>query len=94
MIKVEDVGKGVSRSHISTRHCCTLVRVSENVGGSQDDTRYWKVKGEEAAWKADSGPISNYFAAVNRNKRSVCLNLKHEKGRKVLLQLVKETDVV
>lgn len=50
--------------------------------------------GERAAWKGDAGPISNYFSAVNRNKRSVTLDLKHPKGRAILLELVKRVDVM
>jgi succinate--hydroxymethylglutarate CoA-transferase len=38
--------------------------------------------------------MSNYFAAVNRNKRSLTLNLKHERGREILLELVTRSDVV
>ncbi|OAX82302.1 hypothetical protein ACJ72_03342 [Emergomyces africanus] len=60
--------------------------------GKGDDTRYWRTEGEGEKWKADG--ISCYFACVNRNKRSVTLNLKSEKGRKILLDLVKSSDVV
>ncbi|KAK5280569.1 hypothetical protein LTR40_006172 [Exophiala xenobiotica] len=59
-----------------------------------DDTRYWRTKGEDAQWKPGIGPMSNYFAAVNRNKRSICLNLKHEKGREAFLELAREADVL
>lgn len=38
--------------------------------------------------------MSNYFAAVNRNKRSICLNLKAGKGRDIFLRLAREADVV
>ena len=62
--------------------------------GKGDDTRHWKSSKERGAWKSEAGPVSNYFAAINRNKRSICLNLKHEKGRDALLKLVKEADVV
>ncbi|EXJ87208.1 hypothetical protein A1O3_04167 [Capronia epimyces CBS 606.96] len=62
--------------------------------GKGDDTRYWKVSGEQSAWKDEAGPISNYFAAVNRNKRSICLNLKSEKGRAIFLSLAEKADVV
>ncbi|OAL34949.1 hypothetical protein AYO20_05664 [Fonsecaea nubica] len=62
--------------------------------GKGDDTRYWKVSGEQSAWKDDSGPVSNYFAAVNRNKRSICLNLKDPRGRDIFLRLAKKADVV
>lgn len=59
-----------------------------------DDTRYFKDRGEEAAWKPGTGPMSNYFAAINRNKRAITLNLKHERGKEIFMQLVKETDVL
>ena len=45
-----------------------------------------------------SGPFvngwSNYFATVNRNKKCVTLNLKDPKGKEMLLELVKQVDVV
>jgi CoA:oxalate CoA-transferase len=34
------------------------------------------------------------FMAINRNKRSLALNLKHEKGRELLLKLVSRADVI
>jgi crotonobetainyl-CoA:carnitine CoA-transferase CaiB-like acyl-CoA transferase len=37
---------------------------------------------------------SFYFFMVNRNKRSIGLDLKSEKGREILLRLVKDADVV
>ncbi|MTI69057.1 MAG: CoA transferase [Firmicutes bacterium] len=44
------------------------------------------------------GPYLNnesaYFMSINRNKRSMTLNLKEEKGKKILLELVKEADVI
>ncbi|KXT11230.1 hypothetical protein AC579_5547 [Pseudocercospora musae] len=59
-----------------------------------DDTRYWTIKGEEKMWKPGIGPMSNYFSAVNRNKKSICLNLKHPRGRDIFLHMVKDSDVV
>jgi len=38
--------------------------------------------------------MSTYFAVCNRNKRSVRLNLKHEKGKKIFLDMVKDADIV
>jgi formyl-CoA transferase len=37
---------------------------------------------------------STFFAAMNRNKRSVTLNLKAEEGRNILLEMAKQADVV
>src|SRR5690606_21193687 len=40
------------------------------------------------------GKMGGYFAAVNRNKRSVCLNLKDDQDRAAFLELVREADVL
>ncbi len=37
---------------------------------------------------------SGYFISLNRNKKSIVLNLKHEKGKGILRQLVKISDVI
>lgn len=46
----------------------------------------------------DWGPFMNgestYYFSANRNKRSITLNLKEEKGRNIFLQMVKKTDIV
>jgi len=40
------------------------------------------------------GGLSASFHALNRNKKSITLNLKHPRGASVLLELVKKFDVV
>ncbi len=40
------------------------------------------------------GGMSLFFLAINRNKRSITLNLKTEQGREVFLRLVRASDVV
>ncbi|KAJ4248448.1 hypothetical protein NW762_012785 [Fusarium torreyae] len=50
--------------------------------------------GESSAWKCEAGPISNYFSSVNRNKRSVTLNIKSPKGKTILLQMAQNADVL
>lgn len=42
----------------------------------------------------DSGGMSLLYLAVNRNKRSITLNLKSAKGREIFLRLVRKADVV
>ena len=51
-----------------------------------DDTRTWgpPFVGEESA----------YFLSINRNKKSIAINLKDEKGKEILLKMVKDADVV
>ena len=51
-----------------------------------DDTRQWgpPFMGDESA----------YYLSVNRNKKSITLDLKEEAGREVLYKLVKDADVV
>lgn len=43
---------------------------------------------------ASPGGMSPFFNAVNRNKRSITLNLKHPKGRGLLLDLLKDYDIL
>ncbi len=45
---------------------------------------------ERGAW----GEVSSYYEAMNRNKRSIALDLKHERGRAVFYRLVRDADVV
>ncbi|KAF7536598.1 hypothetical protein G7054_g4446 [Neopestalotiopsis clavispora] len=50
--------------------------------------------GEGDSWKATADPISNYFSAVNRNKKSVTLNIKNPSGKEIFLKLAKSADVL
>jgi len=54
--------------------------------GKGDDTRHWGppfVEGE-----------SSYFMSVNRNKRSLGLDLKSDAGREILWKLIDDADVI
>lgn len=52
-----------------------------------DDTRHWGPPFVE-------GGQSAYFLCANRNKRSLTLNLKSEKGLRILKELVEVSDIV
>lgn len=54
--------------------------------GRGDDTRNW---GPPYA-----GPLSAYYIGVNRNKRSITIDLKHDEGRMLLGRLLETSDVV
>ncbi|HEU5113327.1 MAG TPA: CoA transferase, partial [Acidimicrobiia bacterium] len=54
--------------------------------GEGDDTRNW---GPPYA-----GPLSAYFLGINRNKKSLTLDLSRPEGRTVLDRLIRSGDVV
>ena len=60
--------------------------IKVEVPGQGDDTRQWgpPFVGGEAA----------YYLSVNRNKKSLTLNLKSERGREILRQLAHRADVL
>lgn len=55
--------------------------------GSGDDTRQWGPP-------FTAGGESAYFLCVNRNKRSLTLNLKSEQGLTILKELLRQSDVL
>jgi crotonobetainyl-CoA:carnitine CoA-transferase CaiB-like acyl-CoA transferase len=61
-----------------------VVKVEKLPGG--DDARGYR----EPRINGVSAP----FLILNRNKRGIALNLKHEQGRDILLRMVKEADVL
>ncbi|KAH8555973.1 CoA-transferase family III domain-containing protein [Umbelopsis sp. PMI_123] len=62
---------------------------------SGDDTRAWGPPWAPNASSSDTNqPESAYFLCVNRNKKSVTVNLKAESGKKVIHDLVKHCDVL
>ncbi len=46
------------------------------------------------SWEPKIGGFSALFLAVNRNKKSLTLNLKTEAGREIFFRLLREHDVV
>ncbi len=68
-----------------------VIKVEEPVKG--DGTRAWKGPGEADIWKPDVGPMSLYFAALHRNKRSIVLDLKSTEGKEAVHRLVKDGNI-
>lgn len=63
---------------------CEVIKIEKPEGG--DDTRAWGppfIEGE-----------SGYFICVNRNKKSLTLNLKNQTGREILKKLANISDVL
>lgn len=54
--------------------------------GGSDDTRFWGPPFQNG--------MSAYYTAVNRNKRSVTVDLKTEQGRETVRRLAETADVV
>ena len=54
--------------------------------GVGDDTRRWA--------PPFIGDQSAYFLSINRNKRSITLNLRHELGKEIFMKMAKDADVI
>src|SRR3954454_4833867 len=61
-----------------------VIKVEHPQGG--DDTRAWG--------PPDAGGESAYYLSINRNKRSLALDLKTEAGRAILRRLALTSDVL
>jgi len=68
-----------------------VLKVEDTAGG--DYIRWMPPYYGGEAQRAD-GTASAYFLALNRNKRSLKLNLKHPEGRDILLRLAEDHDVL
>ena len=68
-----------------------VLKVEDTAGGDYIRWMPPYYGGEE---ERKAGVASAYFLALNRNKRSLRLNLKRERGREVLLRLVEDYDVL
>jgi glutaryl-CoA transferase len=65
-------------------HGADIVKVE--IPGTGDETREWM--------PPTIGGVSAYFLSINRNKRSITIDLKHAEGKKVLERLIERSDVV
>lgn len=86
-IKVLDLSRALAGPY------CTMMLadmgaeiIKLEIPGRGDDSRAWGppfLEGESA-----------YFMSVNRNKKSMTLNLKSEKSREIITKLIKQADVL
>ena len=51
-------------------------------------------RGDDMRWLRGGGGMSAIFAAVNRNKRGIAIDLRHDEGRALAFELARRADVV
>jgi len=54
--------------------------------GTGDETRQWG-----PPWKGDQ---SAYYLSINRNKKSITVDLKKKEGQEIILQLARRSDIL
>ena len=65
-----------------------VIKVERPGGG--DDTRSWG----PPFLHSKEGRESAYFLSVNRNKQSICVDMKSKKGKEILQQLAAKADIL
>jgi crotonobetainyl-CoA:carnitine CoA-transferase CaiB-like acyl-CoA transferase/sulfur carrier protein ThiS len=86
-VRVLDLTRALSGPYCTLMlgdHGADIVKVE--MPGSGDETREWM--------PPHIGGISAYYLAINRNKRSITVDLKHPDGKRVLERLIERSDVV
>ncbi|HET8567864.1 MAG TPA: CoA transferase [Candidatus Limnocylindria bacterium] len=86
-VRVVDLTRALSGPYCTLMladHGADVVKVE--IPGTGDETRDWR--------PPEIGGISAYYLAINRNKRSVTIDLKHADGKRVLERLLEGADVV
>ncbi len=86
-IRILDLSRllpGAYASQMLADYGADVIKIEEP--GSGDYGRFMPPHG--------AGGMSLYFLAINRNKRSMTLNLKSPEGREIFLRLVRQADVV
>lgn len=79
-------------TQILSDYGASVVKVEQPQTG--DETRSWRAPREAQMWKDDASKMSLYFSAVNRNKRSMTLNLKSPAGVEIAKRLACESDIL
>ena len=85
-IKVVDLSRvlgGPFSAQVLADHGAQVIKVEPP---QRDETRFWG-----PPFRQDS---SAYFAGINRNKQGISIDLTHAEGRKVLMTLLEDADVL
>ena len=69
-----------------------MIKVENPKGG--DDTRAWGPPFAKNLDPSDPAQESAYFLGVNRNKKSITVNIRSEEGRKLVQDLAKKVDIL
>jgi len=88
-IRILDLSRILAGPYCSQVLCdygAEVIKVEHPLSG--DDTRSW---GPPFTAKSR---MSAYFMSVNRGKRSVCINLKAERGKQLIRRLAEQSDVL
>jgi crotonobetainyl-CoA:carnitine CoA-transferase CaiB-like acyl-CoA transferase len=85
IIDLSRVVAGPLATQIFSDYGAEVIKVEQP--GLGDDSRHW------APPRAPDGQAS-YFFAVNRGKRSVTVDLKHPRGRALIVELARRSDVL
>ncbi len=86
-VRVLDLTRALSGPYCTLMladHGADVVKVE--LPGTGDETREWM--------PPQIGGISAYYLAINRNKRSITVDLKHREGKKIVERLVERSDVI
>ena len=81
-LRVVDLSRLVAGNMLTMALADLGAEVIKVESGRGDSLREWRVEGISTAWKAYS-----------RNKRSLCLNLRHAEGLEILRRLTADADV-
>ncbi|MEP3247631.1 MAG: CaiB/BaiF CoA-transferase family protein [Sneathiella sp.] len=86
-LKVVDLSRvlgGPFCTQILADHGAEVIKIEPPQG---DETRTWGPPFDDAG-------LAAYFSGANRNKRSIALDIRSEKGREILLKLLETADIM
>ena len=89
-LKVLDLSRMLSGPYCTMMladHGAEVIKIESPTGDTSRKTGPFKIEDYEKKW-------SGYFVSLNRNKKSIVIDLKSEDGKKKFLNLVEKADVL